>query len=96
MSKGTFDFSSATQVTPEKPAVSPLPNKQFGPKVEWPSATYAPDAQLKDSREGTGNNWFGQKNKGQEDFSSATSAPLPDGNSTDRRRPTAMPKAWER
>jgi hypothetical protein len=95
MADKKFDFSGATQVCNEKPAVAPLPNNTPGKHPEWPNATYAPEGQLKASRDGTGNNWFGNKGKGVVDSSSDTDTPLPDGNSTKRERPMAVPKAWQ-
>lgn len=96
MADKKFDFSSATQVTDEKPAVSPLPNTAFGGKPDWPNATEAPSEHLKPSRQGTADSHFGTDRKLDADFSSATSIPLPDGNTTERVRPDARPQAWEK
>lgn len=80
---------------PNATSVSELPNaKPFGPKADFPNATKMPE--IKASREGTGNDWFGQKNKGTTDFEMSTSIPLPQGNTTERNRPKVNPPGWEK
>ncbi len=90
---GKTDFTSATMI-PESQAVSPLPNQNFGPKADFPSATSTPIPK-KAGREGAGAG-FQDTKKGTSDFSSATNLPLPTANPNSTNRPTSQPQAFEK
>ena len=86
------DFSSATEI-PFSQTPAPLANQNFGPKVDWPSATHTVQPPAK--REGPGA--WQDTGKGSKDFTSATETPAPAPSSVNtHNRPTANPPGWEK
>jgi hypothetical protein len=90
--KPTLHFDSATPC-PHAKGVSPLPEQNFGPKANWPSATEAPKGALKDTR-GPGPTPFESKPP-KLHYDSSTAAPLPKTGTSELNRPTPDAKAYE-
>ena len=93
MAKPTLHFDSATPV-PVSKTVSPLPQHNFGPKANWPSATETPRGALKDTR-GPGPTAFDNSKKPKLHFDSSTAAPLPSVRTSEVNRPEPHPKAFQ-